>query len=63
MYSQLIESLREHQARRDELKRSGGLEPLSSDPLDLDQLPISPTGGADREGASSQGQRTSMLAA
>ena len=59
MYSQLLENLREHQTLR---KLARG-EPLGSNPLDLDQLPISPARSADREGAASQGQRTSMLAA
>ena len=63
MYSQLAENLREHQALRDELEHSRGIEPLSSNPLDLDELPVSPAQSADREGLASQGQRTSMLAA
>lgn len=63
MYSQLLESLREHQTLRDELDRLRGLEPLNSDPLDLDRLPISPARGTDRERAASHGQRAAMLAA
>ena len=63
MYSQLVENLREHQALRDELERSRGTEPLSSNPLDLGNLPVSPAKSADREGAASQGQRAAMLAA
>lgn len=63
MYSQLTENLREHQALRDEEEQLSGGEPLSSDPLDLDILPVSSTRDADREGSSTRNKRAAMLAA
>ena len=63
MGNQLTENMRKQQILREELERLSRIEPLSSNPLDLDQLPVSTTRRANREWTSPQGQRASMLAA